>query len=69
MPLQPVVRNAELASAIDMKDPEVPTFGLVLSDTGEKGNKDIPITSVDMGQPLVTRKELWSYYCGCLKHY
>ena len=26
---------------------------------------DPPISSIDKNEPIVTRKELWSYYCKC----
>lgn len=62
MSLQPVVQSAELASAADVKDQDALAFKPILSDTSDKRDKDIPTNSMDTDQPVVTRRELWSYY-------
>jgi len=65
MSLQPVVQSTELASAADVKDQDASAFKLILSDTNDRRDKDILANSMDMDQPVVTRRELWSYYCEC----
>ena len=53
---QPTDLDFELASSTDVK-------GSDLSDTKEKNDNDILVNSVDRVQPIVTQRELWSYYC------
>ena len=53
---QPTDLDFELASSTDVK-------GSDLSDTKEKNDNDILVNSVDRAQPIVTQRELWSYYC------
>lgn len=65
MSLQPVVHSTELAPAADVKDQDVSAFKLILSDTRDRRDKDILTNFMDVNQPVVTRKELWTYYCEC----
>ncbi|KIM52632.1 hypothetical protein SCLCIDRAFT_32528 [Scleroderma citrinum Foug A] len=62
MSLQPVVYSTELAPAADVKDQDVSAFKLILSDTRDRRDKDILTNFMDVNQPVVTRKELWTYY-------
>jgi hypothetical protein len=38
----------------------------VSDDTPKKSKGTILISSVNKNEPIVTRRELWAYYCGLL---
>ena len=61
MSAEPAVGNA-IPRSVDAKDSQV------LSDlqNGEGKGKCAFIVPVDENEPVVTRRELWSYYC---EHY
>ena len=51
---------------VDANDSQV-TYSTseVLKNGQDRDNGSTPIASVDKDEPLVTKKELWSYYCEC----
>jgi len=63
MSTEPAVENAR-PCPVDVNDSQVIySTSEVLESDQDRDNGSTPIAFVDKDEPLVTRKELWSYYC------